>query len=263
MRSCSGASPKQWRIALKRFLGDRNAAIKVAVGSYTQFLHSLRDEQLPIGIDTWVLTGESAPAVRSNQVQLGYERYFRSNWFASIEGYLRRFDGLTTLNYGDDPNDTSDDLLQGDGTSYGADLFLRKTGEGPTGWIAISWLKADRTFPNNLSGLVPAPLVTAPAIYDRRLDIELVLKLEMPWGIESGLRWNFGTGMPYTRPIGQYGLYYPRGTADGRLEALTYTDEDNGELKYEYGVVLGPQSGERYPLYSRLDLVLEGSARCG
>jgi hypothetical protein len=242
------------RLALKRFVGDRNAAIKVAVGSYTQFLHSLRDEQIPIGIDTWVLTGESAPVVRSNQVQLGYELYLGSNWFASIEGYLRRFDGLTTLNYGGDPNDATDDLLRGDGTSYGADLFLRRTGEGLTGWIAVSYLKADRTFPNNLSGLVPAPLVTAPAIFDRRLDIELVLKLEMPWGIESGLRWNIGTGMPYTRPIGQYGLHDPRGTADGRLEALTYTDEDDGELKYEYGVVLGPQSGERYPLYSRLDL---------
>ncbi|MFC1640139.1 carboxypeptidase regulatory-like domain-containing protein, partial [Gemmatimonadota bacterium] len=116
------------RIAVKRFIGDDNAAIKLAAGRYTQFLHSLRDEVLPIGIDNWVLTGEQAPVVMSDQVQLGYEQYLGSNWFASLEGYLRRFDGLTTLNNGFNPNDAGDYLLRGDGTSYGADFFLRKTG---------------------------------------------------------------------------------------------------------------------------------------
>jgi hypothetical protein len=240
------------RLAVKRFLGDRNAAIKLAAGRYTQFLHSLRDEELPIGIDTWVLSGEQAPSVVSNQVQLGYERYFGQNWFASIEGYARRFEGITVVNSGEDPNDITDDLLEGTGTSFGADLFLRRTGEGITGWISLSFLKANRTFPDYLSGLVPAPQLSTPPIYDRRLDIDVVLRYELRWGIQSGLRWNLGTGLPYTRPIGKYALYYPRGTEDGRLDASTFTEDD--ELKYSYGVVLGPRSGERYPVYTRLDL---------
>lgn len=240
------------RIAVKRFFGDRTTAIKLAAGRYTQFLHSLRDEQLPIGIDNWLVTGEQAPVVVSDQVQLGFEQYIGSNWFASVEGYLRHFDGLTTLNNGFNPNDAADYLLRGDGTSYGADFFLRKTGEGVTGWIAASWLKADRTFPDILSGLDPAPDVTSPAIFDRRLDIDLVLRYETIWGVESGLRLNYGTGMPYTEPVGQYGLYDARAYADGRLEAWTW--DDNGELKYNHGVILGPRSGARYPSYSRLDV---------
>ncbi len=243
------------RLAVKRFLGGENAAIKLAAGRYTQFLHSLRDEQLPIGVDNWLLTGEQAPVVVSNQVQVGYEQYLGSHWFASIEGYLRLFDGLTTLNNSYDPNDASDYLLRGDGTSYGADLFLRRTGEGVTGWLAVSWLKANRTFPDILSGLEPAPDIESPAIFDRRLDIDLVLRYETIWGVESGLRFNFGTGMPYTEPIGQYGLYETRyGIGDGRLEAATYLDEDDESLQYEYGIILGPRAGARYPYYSRLDL---------
>ncbi len=240
------------RFALKRFLSDRDAAVKIAAGRYVQFLHSLRDEELPIGIDTWVLTGEQAPEVLSDQIQLGYERYFGSDWFASIEGYARWFDGVTAVNNGEDPNDDSDDLLSGDGRSYGADLFVRKTGRGVTGWIAVSYLKATRTFPDYLSGLVPAPTLEAPPIFDRRLDIDVVLRFELPWGVESGLRWNFGTGLPYTRSIGKYALYYPKGTAGGRLEASSYTEDD--ELEYDYGVVLGPKSSERYPVYTRLDM---------
>jgi len=240
------------RLAIKRFFGDRSSALKVAAGRYTQFLHSLRDEELPVGIDTWVLSGEQAPAVVSDQIQLGYERYFGDDWFASIEGYGRHFDGVTTVNNGEDPNDPTDDLLRGDGTSYGADLFVRKSGEGTTGWISISWLKANRTFPDYLSGLVPAPSLSAPPIFDRRLDIDLVLRYDLPWGVQSGLRWNLGTGLPYTRPIGKYGIYYPRGTAGGRLESSSYVEDDVRE--YDYGVVLGPKGGERYPIYHRLDV---------
>ena len=91
-------------------------------------------------------------------------------------------------------------------------------------------------------------------MFDRRLDVDLVLKYELPWGVTSGLRWNFGTGLPYTRPIGKYALYYPRGTDGGRLENSSSFDDDAGEREFDYGVVLGPKNGERYPVYHRLDM---------
>ena len=49
------------RLAVKRFLGAGDIAVKMAVGRYTQFVHSLRDEELPLGLDFWVLAGERAP----------------------------------------------------------------------------------------------------------------------------------------------------------------------------------------------------------
>ena len=61
------------RLALKRFLPGGEMALKLAVGRYTQFLHSLRDEELPIGLDVWVLSGRRAPHVVSDQLQLGIE----------------------------------------------------------------------------------------------------------------------------------------------------------------------------------------------
>jgi hypothetical protein len=116
------------RLAAKRFLGARrDAAVKVAVGRYVQFVHSLRDEQLPVSNDYWVTSDDHVPAVVSDQAQLGIEKYWGERWYVSAEGYYRRYLGLTDLNTADDPNDPADDLLEGDGWSYGADFLVRRT----------------------------------------------------------------------------------------------------------------------------------------
>ena len=117
------ASP---RIAIKRFFWDGQWAVKSAVGRYTQFLHSIRDEELPIGLDVWVLTGARAPHVQSDQVQIGVDGFLSEEWEASLEAYYRSFDGVIAFNPAEDPNDDLDDMLRGDGTSYGADFMLRK-----------------------------------------------------------------------------------------------------------------------------------------
>jgi hypothetical protein len=53
------------RLSAKRFLAGSQWAVKGSAGRYAQFLHSIRDEELPLGLDTWVLSGEKAPHVVS------------------------------------------------------------------------------------------------------------------------------------------------------------------------------------------------------
>ena len=185
------------RLAAKRFFADGDGAVKIAAGRYTQFVHSLRDEELPLGLDIWVLAGARAPQVTSNQVQLGVEGYPSEDWFVSAEGYVRDFGGVVMFNPADDPNDDLDDIISGTGLSYGADVMVRRERGTVNGWLAVSWLKARRTFPDPLSGLDPPPEITYPPIFDRRLDVDLVLRLPLPKGWQAGLRWNVGTGVPY------------------------------------------------------------------
>ncbi len=236
------------RLAVKRFVANKNAAVKLSVGRYTQFLHSVRDEELPLGLDIWVLTGERAPQVVSDQVQFGVEGYPKEGWFVSAEGYLRSFDGVITNNFADDPNTDRDDLLRGTGEAYGADFFVRKTGGETTGWLSLSLLKTERTFPDFLSGLDPAPDLTYAPIFDRRVDIDLVLRRRLSWGVEGGLRWNFGSGLPYTRAVGSYGFYSPQLSDGGRL----VFGPDGGFD--DYAILVGARNAERYPAYHRLDM---------
>lgn len=248
------------RLALKRFFYDGNGALKLAAGRYTQYVHSLRDEELPLGLDIWILAGARAPSVVSDQVQAGVEGYPREDWFLSLEGYVRDFGGVVALNPADDPNDDLDDILHGSGRSHGLDLLVRKEGGRVNGWLALSLLKAERTMPDMLAPERPAPQVTYAPIFDRRLDADLVLRYPLPWGWEGGLRWNVGTGTPYTRAVGAYALYSPRFVdRGGRLDWQGGSDQS--DLLPWSAVVLGDRNGSRYPTYHRLDVSARKTVR--
>ncbi|HVG43780.1 MAG TPA: TonB-dependent receptor [Longimicrobium sp.] len=241
------------RLAAKRFLGERrDAAVKVAVGRYVQFVHSLRDEQLPVSNDYWVTTDENVPTVVSDQAQLGVEKYWGERWYVSVEGYYRRYLGLTDLNTADDPNDPADDLLEGDGWSYGADLLVRRTQGRFRGWMTLSLLKARRTFPDALSqGLDGEPrVITFAPVFDRRADLDVVGQYQLPGKIEAGLRLNYGTGVPYSRPVAAY-VGFETDLVQGGYRVPRPVGTDPEIPLY---IVPGQRNAERYPAYTRLDL---------
>ncbi len=238
------------RLAVKRFLAGGDVALKLAAGRYTQFLHSLRDEELPLGLDIWVLSGARAPHTVSDQIQVGVEGYRDLDWFWSAEAYLRTFDGVVTFNPADDPNDELDDILAGRGTSWGVDLMARRETGDVRGWLAVSYLDARRTFPDVLSPFEPRPEITFPPIFDRRVDVDLVVTYPGPWGWQGGIRWNLGTGTPYTRALGSYAYFSPRYVEGGGLDWTGDDDDATGG----YGVVLGDRNSSRYPPYHRLDV---------
>ena len=82
-----------------------------------------------------------------------------------------------------------------------------------------------------------------PSVFDRRFEVDLAVRRPLGWwGLEAGVRANFGTGLPYTRPLGLYNVY--------RTQFVTRAlDSDDGNA-----VVLGPRNGARYPPRHRLDL---------
>jgi len=251
------------RLSLKRFLLRSQWAVKGSVGRYTQYLHSIRDEELPLGLDVWILAGRRAPFVVSDQLQVGLEGYPREGWFLSLEGYHRSFDGVITTNLADDPNLEGDDFLPGTGSSYGADLFLRHTGAATTGWLTVSFLKASRSFPDFLSVLDPTPEITYPPIFDRRVDVDLVLQRDLGRGWEVGLRWNYGSGLPYTRPLGTYQYLTPRLMPGSGLEWDSGSEEGDESGDGLYGVVLSQRNAVRYPPRHRLDLSIRWTLERG
>jgi hypothetical protein len=251
-RTCVLLSP---RVAVKRFLGPRrDAAVKIAAGRYVQFLHSLRDENLPVSNDTWVLADASVPPVVSDQLQLGIEKYWGDAWYASAEAYYRDYRGVTDFNVADNPNDPGDDLLVGEGDSYGLDLLVRRSTGRLTGWTTISLLRAERTFPDpTAAGIegVPQTISFSP-IYDRRVDVDVVVQYRLPAALEAGARWNYGTGTPFTRPVAQI-VGFETDISNGGYRIPRPFGDDPDVPVY---VVLGDRNRERYPAYHRLDVTL-------
>ena len=232
------------RVAVKRFLADGRWAVRLAAGRYVQYLQSVRDESLPIALDSWVLPDEGVSPMVSHQYQGGIEGFFGTDdkWFASAVGYHRSYDGLAQRNWADNPHSGFDDHVSGTGTSYGAEFLLRRHHGATTGWVSLSLLKATRRFPEIGSGRDPAPMIEYPAAFDRRLELDLVLQRRLPWNVDGGLRWNFGTGLPFTRDVG-YSVSSTR-----TIDLRPGVPEDV--------VWLGPRNGERFPVHHRLDLSL-------
>jgi hypothetical protein len=246
------------RLAAKRFLPASDAAVRLSFGRYTQFAQSVRDEEIPFGVDLWVLSNGAIPAVVSNQAQLGYERFLGDTWRLEAESYIRSFRGVIANNFTDDPNDPADDFVAGRGLSVGGDLLLeRRPWRGVGGWLALSLLKATRTFPDATAGPGPGVEVTYPPIFDRRLDLELVLRLPLPRGADAGLRWNYGSGLPYTRPLGSF-AYHDYQLATGRY--IRNTPQDGDGLR---AVTLSERNAARYPAYHRLDAGVRRTFRPG
>ncbi|HUP89820.1 MAG TPA: hypothetical protein VM100_10725, partial [Longimicrobiales bacterium] len=171
-------------------------------------------------------------------------------WYAAVETYYRKFDNVTTNNFADNPNDDFDDLLRGYGVSYGGDAVIRKDRGKLRGFITASWLRATRTFPDFLAPQVtpesPTPNVSYPPLFDRRFELDMVVRVDLPKGWEGGFRWNLGTGLPYTRPIGSY-MYFDYRLSDGRL-----TTDDRPDST-SVAVLLQERNRSRYPAYHRLD----------
>jgi len=244
------------RLGVRRFLGDGDLAIKASMGRYAQFVQSVRDEELPLGIDFWVTAGGTRiPGVVSDQAQVGLELFREDGWFFSSDVFVREFRGVISQNPVDDPNDSEDRYLRGTGTAFGIDAFLERRVGAVQGSLSLSFMKADRTFPDVFSGRIPAEPFTYPPIFDRRLDADLVLRFPLGRGWDGGLRWHVGSGIPYTRPVASYPIFSPRQTLDGRVrwrpDVVAAGEEDN---EGPFGVILGPRNGERYPTYHRLDI---------
>jgi hypothetical protein len=146
-----------------------------------------------------------------------------------------------------------DDILSGTGLSWGADLFVRRTVGEVNGWVSLSLVKAERTFPDALSPLDPVPEVTYAPIFDRRIDLDVVLRFPVFGGWTGGLRLNVGSGTPYTRAVASYRTYQPRFLENGGRMSWAGAGEDD-DFGGGYSVVLGDRNGERYPVYHRLDV---------
>ena len=238
------------RIAIKRFLGEGRWAVRLAAGRYVQYLQSVRDESVPIALDSWVLPGEGVSPMVSHQYQGGVEGFLGidDEWFASAVAYHRSYKGLARRNWADNPLGRYDDYLSGTGRSHGAEFLLRRHKGATTGWVSASLLKATRAFPE-IGGLDPAEVIEYPPAFDRRLELDLVMQRRLPWGVDGGLRWNLGTGLPYTRDVSYH--INPRRIVDLRPGSS------------EQVVWLGPKNGERFPVHHRLDISLRKVIRKG
>lgn len=269
--SLSNFSPEP-RVAAKYNVSDK-FRIKMAAGLYSQNLLSANSDRDVVNLFYGFLSGPDNlqekykgkevkhKLQKSEHVVLGFEIDPMPFTTINIEGYYKNFSQLTNINRNKifidaDPytNQTSPnyvpdyyrkDFIIEDGNANGIDLAVKYDRQKIYLWVVYSLAYVNRS--DEMDDYVPH--------YDRRHNVNLVSSYrfgeEMSW--EFNLRWNFGSGFPFTQ---NQGVYEKLPFSNG-----VYTNfvTENGEI----GLIYGELNAERLSYYHRLDLSLMKRIRIG
>lgn len=246
------------RFGLKFNATDR-FRFKMAGGFYSQNLISTVSEQDVVNFFVGFLAGPEQMLFLPNSSEVSKDRIQRAfhgiagleldlGKFTTlnVESYYKGFTQLISINRnklrGQDP-----DFQTETGEAYGIDLSLRYEQAGWYGWFTYSLAKVNRDDGAQLY----------PTIFDRRHNVNALVSYQFGaskrWS--ASLRWNLGSGFPFTRTRG----FYEQVPFDSDL--LT-TDMLTGN--FDIGTILSEARNDgRLSYYHRLDASLKREWKWG
>lgn len=221
---------------------------KAAGGFYSQNLISSVNELDVVNLFVGFLTGPEERVTLPNQDKVAPHRLQKSihavvgaeidlgkNIELNVEPYYKNYTQLIQINRNKlEPTDPN--FVTETGLAYGIDFTARYETKHVYLWATYSLAKVNRDDGNQIY----------PTIFDRRHNINLLgtykFGKDLAW--EAALRWNMGSGFPFTLT---QGFYEDFKFTDG-LNTSPLTG--NGDL----GVLLDEKrNGGRLPFYHRLD----------
>jgi len=184
----------QPRISVRQLLPGK-VALKASYATMRQYTQYLTNENIGLPWDQWLPTTESVKPQDSWQVAVGFAKTLDQGYEVSLEGYYKEMDNL--VSYAEGASFFSiepwEDLVtQGEGRSYGAELFVQKKEGKLTGWLGYTLSWSDRRFDDKNFG------EWYSYKYDRRHDLSLVGIYEFSDRINFSATWVYGTGNAVT-----------------------------------------------------------------
>lgn len=240
-----------------KFLFNKWLRFKVATGLYSQNLLSASSDRDVVNLFYGFLSGPDelpqyvGDKLITHRMQTarhavgGFELDVDSISTINIETYAKDFTQITNINrdkiyddnltYADKPEYLRKDYIVETGLAYGFDVTYKRQTERWYLWLVYSY--------NNVSRY--DGIRTYQPHFDRRHNINVVtsyaLGEDKQW--EANVRWNFGSGFPFTLTQGFY-------------ENLTFangTSEDYRTSNGDFTVVYDDINRGRLPYYHRLD----------
>lgn len=169
-----------------------------------------------------------------------------------IEGYFKDFTQLSNINqnkqysdeaqFDDIPDELKKDFIIESGRSYGLDFLGKFQKDRMFLWVTYSL-----GFSNRYDGFVEYF-----PVFDRRHNINVVASYQLgkKKDYEINVRWNFGSGLPFTPTAG---AYQNETFSKGVTTDYTTTNSQNVTL------LMGEFNSERLPSYHRLDITFKKS----
>lgn len=200
--------------------GSDAMTLTAAAGVYHQIPTTITDER-DVGstFRVWTPTPFTDRPLRADHALLGWTQRVFPGLRVSLEGWYKRFQDLPV------PRWTplvrfNTNLARADGTGYGADATVQYE-RGPFsvnltyGYGQVTY----RAARDQLGAWVGESLVEYSPPHDRRHKVGLVASLETDW-VMANMRWQYGSGLPFTQVYGYDTMPEIRGLRDTPSENI-------------------------------------------
>lgn len=217
-----------------RYSIDKASSVKLSYNRISQFINLISNTMIMSPTDVYKLSSPNVKPLISNQYAVGYFRNFKNNAIeSSVELYYKSLKNLIEYRNGTSivMNDALDmDLINADGFSYGAEIYVKKNTGALKGWMSYTFSKSLRhtTSSFEIDQINSNKYYASPSDIPHNFILNANYSLTRRWSVSA--LFNYKTGKPVTLPELSY-------TYNG-MQYVYYSDRN----KY------------RLPDYHRLDL---------
>jgi hypothetical protein len=206
---------------------------KASYGRFNQNMITVNNEDDIISIfDAWIQVPDELQSEQSDHYVLGIEGNIVRELSTNVQLYYKHYGSLVTYNR--DKVDARDpDYVNGTGRAYGLEALIRYG--VPMVDLYAAYTLGWTTVTSNRFTYYPR--------YDRRHTLNVLAVVHPLERLEATLRWEVGSGFPFTQTIGYYDRLVFGGIFDGSFV---------GETGKPYSL-LGQKNAARLPTYHRLD----------
>ncbi|MFI5222018.1 MAG: carboxypeptidase-like regulatory domain-containing protein [Bacteroidia bacterium] len=235
------------------YLINEVSSVKLSYNRMFQYMHLIQTTTASTGQEFWTPTDKYIKPQMADQMALGYFRNFMDNSIEfSAEIYYKKMYNTVEIKDGADlefNNHIETEIVEGQGRSYGLELFLRKQRGKTTGWVSYCLSKSERQ----------ADGINNNNWYSYRFDrthyLTLVVSHELTRRIILSANFIYATGDSYTPALSTYSLLGQQNTLYGDRNSARVPDYNRLDLS----VILYQKKKEAKPLWIFAKRKFEGN----
>lgn len=221
------------------YLINSESSVKASFTQTYQFIHLATTSGAQFPADLWVPSSQRVKPQLAYQYVIGYFRNFKNNEYeSSVELYYKPMYNQIEFKPGAQlffNQNLENEMIFGQGLSYGAEFFIKKKFGRLNGWIGYTWSRTTRQFDELNDGKAYY------FRYDRTHDISVVVTYQISKKWSGNVVFVYGTGNATTLPTGRI-TYKPGYDTDKRIPVVDFID------------VYDKINAYRLPAYHRMDV---------
>jgi hypothetical protein len=209
------------RISARVGLGE-SGSVKASYNRTRQYLHRVSNTSAPTPVDVWQMSDYHFQPQIADNFSIGYFKNLKKNEYEiSVEGFYKLTDNVIDyksfaqilLN-----KHLETDVLQGQGKSYGVELFIRKNAGAWTGWLSYTFSRSLIQMNGNPADDKINNGQWYPSNFDKPHNLSITAARKIARKIRFGTNLVYSTG----RPITAVEAYY----LNSGISIPTYSDRN-------------------------------------